>query len=166
MCAFKLARLLQGVYEESWQGRLDQKGSPPNLIVVIFPEGGNVIYSAVKKWAAIYLPSFVCCRASPICSANGKMKIWGMMYTLRKNIVVLFIHVDIWMDFRDYLSHPNRTRIAFQNQASVSIVRATVSQVCRLWSSPIITIKFDQIWKFCFYILLLAIFPTESVRNI
>ena len=28
---------------------LDQKGSPPNLIVVVLPEGGNDIYSAVKK---------------------------------------------------------------------------------------------------------------------
>ena len=28
---------------------LDQKGSPPNLIVVVLPEGGNEIYSAVKK---------------------------------------------------------------------------------------------------------------------
>ena len=43
---------------------------------------------------------------------------------------------------------PNRTHIAFQNRASVSIVKATVSQMCRLWSSPIINkalIKFDQI---------------------
>ena len=34
---------------------VDQKGSPPNLIVVVLPEGGNDIYTAVKKWA-IYLP--------------------------------------------------------------------------------------------------------------
>ena len=34
---------------------VDQKGSPPNLIVVVLPEGGNDIYTAVKK-CAIYLP--------------------------------------------------------------------------------------------------------------
>jgi hypothetical protein len=28
---------------------VDQKGSPPNLMVVVLPEGGNDIYSAVKK---------------------------------------------------------------------------------------------------------------------
>ena len=33
---------------------LDQKGSPPNLIVVVLPEGGNEIYSAVKKWAIYF----------------------------------------------------------------------------------------------------------------
>lgn len=28
---------------------VDKKGSPPNLIVVVLPEGGNDIYTAVKK---------------------------------------------------------------------------------------------------------------------
>ena len=28
---------------------VDQKKSPPNLIVVVLPEGGNDIYTAVKK---------------------------------------------------------------------------------------------------------------------
>ena len=81
----------------------------------------------------------ICCWASPICSANGQlgMKMWGiMMYTLRKNSV---IHVDglPWQP-----NAPNRTHIAFQNRASMLIVRATVSQMCRLWSSPII----NKVW--------------------
>ena len=33
----------------------DKKGVPPGLIVVVLPEGGNDIYTAVKKWAT-YLP--------------------------------------------------------------------------------------------------------------
>lgn len=28
---------------------VDQKGDPPTLIVVVLPEGGNDIYTAVKK---------------------------------------------------------------------------------------------------------------------
>ena len=28
-----------------------KKGTPPNLIVVILPEGGNDIYTAVKQYA-------------------------------------------------------------------------------------------------------------------
>lgn len=28
---------------------VDQKGNPPTLIVVVLPEGGNDIYTAVKK---------------------------------------------------------------------------------------------------------------------
>ena len=28
---------------------VDQKGCPPNLIVVVLPEGSNDIYTAVKK---------------------------------------------------------------------------------------------------------------------
>lgn len=35
---------------------VDQKGNPPTLIVVVLPEGGNDIYTAVKKWV-VYLSS-------------------------------------------------------------------------------------------------------------
>ncbi|KAF8914444.1 argonaute-like protein [Gymnopilus junonius] len=61
---------------------LDQKKSPPNLMVVVLPEGGNQIYTAVKHFGDVTmgvatqcLKSNKCSRAKPQYWANVMLKL-------------------------------------------------------------------------------------------
>ncbi|KDR84292.1 hypothetical protein GALMADRAFT_111558 [Galerina marginata CBS 339.88] len=61
---------------------VDQKKSPPNLIVVVLPEGGNQIYTAVKHFGDVTmgvatqcLKSQKCSRAKPQYWANVMLKV-------------------------------------------------------------------------------------------
>ncbi|KAF8806120.1 argonaute-like protein [Phlegmacium glaucopus] len=55
---------------------VDQKKSPPNLIVVVLPEGGNDIYTAVKHFGDITMGVATQCLKSGKCS-RAKMQYWA-----------------------------------------------------------------------------------------
>ncbi|KAF8883149.1 ribonuclease H-like domain-containing protein [Gymnopilus junonius] len=69
----------QGVIGEGRQGVLGSEKSPPNLMVVVLPEGGNQIYTAVKHFGESLplsaLKSNKCSRAKPQYWANVMLKL-------------------------------------------------------------------------------------------
>jgi eukaryotic translation initiation factor 2C len=54
----------------------DQKGSPPNLIVVVLPEGGNDIYTAVKNFGDVQMGVATQCLKSSKCN-RAKIQYWA-----------------------------------------------------------------------------------------
>jgi len=55
---------------------VDQKGSPPNLIVVVLPEGGNDIYTAVKNFGDVQMGVATQCLKSIKCN-RAKIQYWA-----------------------------------------------------------------------------------------
>jgi eukaryotic translation initiation factor 2C len=55
---------------------VDQKGGPPNLIVVVLPEGGNDIYTAVKNFGDVQMGVATQCLKSSKCN-RAKIQYWA-----------------------------------------------------------------------------------------
>jgi len=55
---------------------VDKKGSPPNLIVVVLPEGGNDIYAAVKNFGDVQMGVATQCLKSSKCY-RAKIQYWA-----------------------------------------------------------------------------------------
>jgi len=55
---------------------VDQKGSPPNLIVVVLPEGGNDIYTAVKNFGDVQMGVATQCLKANKCN-RAKIQYWA-----------------------------------------------------------------------------------------
>jgi len=55
---------------------VDQKGGPPSLIVVVLPEGGNDIYTAVKNFGDVQMGVATQCLKSSKCN-RAKIQYWA-----------------------------------------------------------------------------------------